>query len=60
MDVLPHPARVGQGPAPDGNTYPLSWRCGAPQDGEFVDLELFYRLVMAQVAPDGHGDDRGA
>ncbi|MFD4860843.1 hypothetical protein [Streptomyces atratus] len=39
-------------PAPDGNTYPLSWRCGAPREGEFVDVELLYGLVMAQLAPE--------
>ncbi|MFB6940143.1 MULTISPECIES: hypothetical protein [unclassified Streptomyces] len=39
-------------PAPDGNTYPLSWRCGAPEEGEFVDVELLYGLVMAQLAPE--------
>ncbi|MER5850368.1 hypothetical protein ABT126_25805 [Streptomyces sp. NPDC002012] len=39
-------------PAPDGNTYPLSWRCGAPREGEFVDVKLLYGLVMAQLAPE--------
>ncbi|WP_031073000.1 hypothetical protein [Streptomyces sp. NRRL S-118] len=41
-------------PAPDGNTYPLSWRCGAPVEGEFVDVELLHEVVAAQlyVAPE--------
>lgn len=38
-------------PAAHGNTYPLSWRCGPPQDGDFVDAELLYGLVMAQLGP---------
>ncbi|PCG84857.1 hypothetical protein CIB93_16840 [Streptomyces sp. WZ.A104] len=41
-------------PAPDGNTYPLSWRCGAPEEEEeeeFVDPELPHGLVSAQLAP---------
>lgn len=42
-------------PAAHGNTYPLSWRCGPPQDGDFVDAELLYGLVMAQFTP---GDPR--
>ncbi|MEU5654795.1 hypothetical protein ABZ802_04130 [Streptomyces sp. NPDC047737] len=42
-------------PAAHGNTYPLSWQCGPPQDGDFVDAELLYGLVMAQLAPgDSH------
>jgi hypothetical protein len=39
-------------PAPDGNTSPLSWRYGAPREGEFVDVELLYGLVMAQLVPE--------
>ncbi|MGW1296242.1 hypothetical protein [Streptomyces sp. NPDC002533] len=38
-------------PAAEGNTYPLSWRCGAPEEDEFVDPELLHGLVMAQLAP---------
>ncbi|MET9589420.1 hypothetical protein ABZY45_00405 [Streptomyces sp. NPDC006516] len=38
-------------PAAHGNTYPLSWWWGPPQDGEFVDAELLYGLVMAQLGP---------
>ncbi|WP_299535216.1 hypothetical protein [uncultured Streptomyces sp.] len=38
-------------PAPEGNTYPLTWRCGAPGVGEFVDAELLHGLVTAQLAP---------
>ncbi|MEU6538003.1 hypothetical protein [Streptomyces sp. NPDC047000] len=36
-------------PAPDGNTYPLSWRCGAPELGEFVDAELLHGVLTAQL-----------
>jgi hypothetical protein len=36
-------------PAPDGNTYPLSWRCGAPEVGEFVDAELLHGVLTAQL-----------
>ena len=36
-------------PAPEGNTYPLSWRCGAPEVGEFVDSELLHGVLMAQL-----------
>ncbi|MHC0433643.1 hypothetical protein ACX6XY_26260 [Streptomyces sp. O3] len=45
-------------PAPEGNTYPLSWRCGAPGEGEFVDPALLYMVVLAQlcVAPDQEPD----
>ncbi|MGW8884656.1 hypothetical protein [Streptomyces sp. NPDC055749] len=39
-------------PAADGNTYPLSWRCGAPEQGEFVDAELLHALVLAQFVQD--------
>ncbi|MFY0509876.1 hypothetical protein ACOMD4_05645 [Streptomyces anulatus] len=42
-------------PAPDGNTYPLSWRCGAPEEDEFVDAELLHGLVLAQLAPAAEG-----
>ncbi|MEV5159625.1 hypothetical protein [Streptomyces sp. NPDC053728] len=38
-------------PAAHGNTYPLSSRCGPPQDGGFVDAELLYGLVVAQLGP---------
>ncbi|MHC3390456.1 hypothetical protein [Streptomyces lavendulocolor] len=38
-------------PAPDGNTYPLSWRCGPPVAGEFVDPELLHEIVTAQLCP---------
>jgi hypothetical protein len=37
-------------PAAEGNTYPLSWRCGAPEVGEFVDAELLNGVLMAQFA----------
>ncbi|WEH41315.1 hypothetical protein [Streptomyces sp. AM 2-1-1] len=37
-------------PAAEGNTYPLSWRCGAPEEGEYVDPELWHGLVRAQLA----------
>jgi hypothetical protein len=40
-------------PAAEGNTYPLSWRCGAPEVGEFVDAELLPGLLMAQLASHG-------
>ncbi|WP_156726752.1 hypothetical protein [Streptomyces apocyni] len=36
-------------PAARGNTYPLSWRCGAPVVGEFVDAALLHLVVMAQL-----------
>ncbi|MHC3469265.1 hypothetical protein ACYF6T_11160 [Streptomyces sp. 7R007] len=36
-------------PAPDGDTYPLAWRCGAPGPGEFVDAELLHGVVTAQL-----------
>lgn len=36
-------------PAAHGNTYPLSWRCGAPEDGDFVDAELLHGVVTAQL-----------
>ncbi|MGW3654247.1 hypothetical protein ACWD6R_00335 [Streptomyces sp. NPDC005151] len=36
-------------PAAHGNTYPLSWRCGAPEEGEFVDAELLHGVVVAQL-----------
>lgn len=39
-------------PAPHGNTYPLSWRYGAPDDGDFVDAELLHGLVTAQLVPE--------
>ncbi|MEU1085232.1 hypothetical protein ACFYPN_11290 [Streptomyces sp. NPDC005576] len=37
-------------PAAEGNTYPLSWRCGSPEEGEYVDPELLHGLVRAQLA----------
>ncbi|MFD0023648.1 hypothetical protein [Streptomyces sp. NPDC058382] len=39
-------------PAPHGNTYPLSWRCGAPEAGDFVDAELLHGVVTAQLVPE--------
>ncbi|WP_328872098.1 hypothetical protein OHT76_19370 [Streptomyces sp. NBC_00287] len=36
-------------PAPEGNTFPLSWRCGAPEAGEFVDAELLHGVLTAQL-----------
>ncbi|MEV8022770.1 hypothetical protein AB0O76_42050 [Streptomyces sp. NPDC086554] len=36
-------------PAAQGNTYPLSWRCGAPEQGVFVDAELLHGVVTAQL-----------
>lgn len=36
-------------PAPEGNTYPLSWGHGAPEVGEFVDAELLHGVLMAQL-----------
>lgn len=36
-------------PAPHGNTFPLSWRCGPPQEGVFVDGELLHGVLMAQL-----------
>ncbi|MEV7190959.1 hypothetical protein AB0N81_03995 [Streptomyces sp. NPDC093510] len=39
-------------PAAQGNTYPLSWRCGAPQEGVFVDGELLHGVLMAQLVVD--------
>ncbi|MGC4949198.1 hypothetical protein ACLQ2N_23755 [Streptomyces sp. DT224] len=36
-------------PAAHGNTYPLSWRCGPPEDGDFVDAELLHGVVTAQL-----------
>ncbi|MFI6059038.1 hypothetical protein [Streptomyces sp. NPDC051286] len=35
-------------PAAHGNTYPLSRRCGAPEEGEFADAELLRGVVVAQ------------
>ncbi|MEU2492031.1 hypothetical protein [Streptomyces sp. NPDC007883] len=42
-------------PAADGNTYPLSWRAGPPAVGEFVDPELLFAVVAAQLclSPEG-------
>lgn len=37
-------------PAPEGNTYPLTWRAGAPEVGEFVDAELLHGVLTAQLA----------
>ncbi|MGW1463430.1 hypothetical protein ACWCPT_03605 [Streptomyces sp. NPDC002308] len=37
-------------PGAEGNTYPLSWRCGAPEEDEYVDPELLHGLVRAQLA----------
>lgn len=39
-------------PAAHGNTYPLSWRCGPPEVGDFVDAELLHGVVTAQLAPE--------
>ncbi|MZD10267.1 hypothetical protein GTW43_35100 [Streptomyces sp. SID5785] len=39
-------------PAASGNTYPLSWRCGPPRVGAFVDAELLHGVVTAQLTPD--------
>lgn len=36
-------------PAPDGNTYPLHWRCDPPVEGKFVDPELLHAVVTAQL-----------
>ncbi|MEU9982313.1 hypothetical protein [Streptomyces sp. NPDC050856] len=36
-------------PAAHGNTYPLSWRCGPPVEGEFVDPGLLHAVVTAQL-----------
>lgn len=36
-------------PAAHGNTYPLSWRCGPPEEGDFVDAELLHGVVTAQL-----------
>ncbi|MET9802623.1 hypothetical protein [Streptomyces sp. NPDC006368] len=36
-------------PAAHGNTYPLSWRCGAPVEGGFVDPDLLHEIVTAQL-----------
>ncbi|WP_244292076.1 hypothetical protein [Streptomyces wuyuanensis] len=36
-------------PAADDNTYPLSWRAGPPGAGEFVDPELLFAVVTAQL-----------
>lgn len=38
-------------PAPEGNTYPLSWRAGPPEPGEFVDAELLHGVLLAQLCP---------
>ncbi|MEV3857476.1 hypothetical protein AB0J38_24490 [Streptomyces sp. NPDC050095] len=40
-------------PAPHGNTYPLSWRCGAPAAGDFVDAELLHGVLLAQLGTEG-------
>lgn len=42
-------------PAAYGNTYPLSWRAGPPAVGEFVDPELLFAVVTAQLclSPEG-------
>ena len=45
-------------PAPEGNTYPLSWRGGAPEVGEFVDSELLHGVLMAQLT-EGVDDEGG-
>lgn len=37
-------------PAAHGNTYPLSWRCGPPEAGDYVDAELLHGVVSAQLA----------
>ncbi|MGW1230263.1 hypothetical protein [Streptomyces sp. NPDC001478] len=39
-------------PAAEGNTYPLSRRCGAPEYGDFVDAELLHGVVTAQLVPE--------
>ncbi|MEU7058871.1 hypothetical protein [Streptomyces sp. NPDC046197] len=36
-------------PAPEGNTYPLSWRAGPPEVGEFVDADLLHGVLRAQL-----------
>lgn len=36
-------------PAPNGNTYPLHWRCDPPVKGEFVDPELLHAVITAQL-----------
>ncbi|MEU6072102.1 hypothetical protein ABZ864_48725 [Streptomyces sp. NPDC047082] len=36
-------------PTPEGNTYPLSWRAGPPEVGEFVDAELLHGVLTAQL-----------
>lgn len=38
-------------PAPEGNTYPLGWAAGPPEDGEFVDAELLHGVLRAQLCP---------
>ncbi|MFD6419169.1 hypothetical protein [Streptomyces sp. NPDC060194] len=39
-------------PAAHGETYPLSWRCGPPREGQFVDAALLHRVVLAQLCHD--------
>jgi hypothetical protein len=46
-------------PAPEGNTYPLSWRCDVPEVGEFVDAELLHGVLLAQFCRAAGGDAYG-